>query len=42
MSCPNRYMHSPNEVVDLDDIENCARLISAYIKTLGEDTDFVR
>jgi putative aminopeptidase FrvX len=42
VSCPNRYMHSPNEVVDLDDIENCARLISAYIKTLGEGTDFVR
>ena len=42
VSCPNRYMHSPNEVADLDDIENCARLISAYIKTLGEGTDFVR
>jgi endoglucanase len=42
VSCPNRYMHSPNEVVDLEDIENCARLISAYIKTLGENTDFVR
>jgi endoglucanase len=42
VSCPNRYMHSPNEVVDVDDVEHCARLISAYIKTLGEDTDFVR
>jgi endoglucanase len=35
-------MHSPNEVVDVDDVENCARVISAYIKTLGTDTDFVR
>jgi putative aminopeptidase FrvX len=42
VSCPNRYMHSPNEVVDVDDVENCARVISAYIKTLGADTDFVR
>jgi putative aminopeptidase FrvX len=42
VSCPNRYMHSPNEIVDLEDLENCARLISAYIKTLDEDTDFVR
>jgi putative aminopeptidase FrvX len=42
VSCPNRYMHSPNEVVDVEDIENCARVISAYIKTLGADTDFVR
>ncbi len=42
VSCPNRYMHSPNEIVDLEDLENCARLISAYVKTLDEDTDFVR
>jgi putative aminopeptidase FrvX len=42
VSCPNRYMHSPNEIVDLEDLENCARLISAYVKTLDENTDFVR
>jgi putative aminopeptidase FrvX len=42
VSCPNRYMHSPNEMVDLEDLENCARLISAYVKTLEADADFVR
>ena len=42
VSAPNRYMHSPNEIVDLGDLENCARLISAYIKGLGTSTDFVR
>lgn len=42
ISCPNRYMHSPNEVVDIQDVENVARLIAAYIKTLDTDTDFVR
>jgi len=42
VSCPNRYMHSPNEIVDLADVENCARVISAYIKTLGADSNFVR
>jgi endoglucanase len=42
VSCPNRYMHSPNEVVSVEDVENCARVISAYVKTLGADTDFVR
>jgi len=42
VSCPNRYMHSPNEMVDLQDLENCARLIAAYAKTLDADTDFVR
>jgi endoglucanase len=42
VSAPNRYMHSPNEIVDLGDLENCARLISAYIKGLGASTNFVR
>ncbi len=42
VSSPNRYMHSPNEVVQLDDLENCAKLIAAYIKTLDANTDFVR
>jgi putative aminopeptidase FrvX len=42
VSCPNRYMHSPNEVVDVEDVENCARVISAYIKALGAESNFVR
>ena len=42
VSVPNRYMHSPNEMVDLGDIEACARLIALYVKGLGEATDFVR
>jgi endoglucanase len=42
VSVPNRYMHSPNEMVDLEDIEACARLIAAYVKGLGDDTNFVR
>src|ERR671921_166179 len=42
VSCPNRYMHSPNEVVDIEDVENCARVISAYVKTLSAETNFVR
>ncbi|HLL98736.1 MAG TPA: M42 family metallopeptidase [Rubrobacteraceae bacterium] len=42
VSAPNRYMHSPNEMVELGDLEDCARLISDYIKRLGADTDFLR
>ena len=42
VSCPNRYMHSPNEVVDIEDVENCARVISAYIRTLSAETNLVR
>ncbi len=42
VSAPNRYMHSPNEMVDLQDLEDCARLIAAYVKTLTAETDLVR
>jgi putative aminopeptidase FrvX len=42
VSCPNRYMHSPNEIVNLEDLEGCARLISTYAKALEADVDFVR
>lgn len=42
VSAPNRYMHSPSEIVALEDLESCARLISVYIKDLDESADFVR
>ena len=29
-----RYMHTPSEMVDLEDIEACVRLLVAYIKSL--------
>ena len=42
VSAPNRYMHSPNEIVDLEDLTNCARLIAAYVRGLKKGTDFIR
>lgn len=36
VSLPLRYMHTPVEVVDLRDVENCARLIAEYILSLKE------
>lgn len=40
VSVPNRYMHSPNEVVSIEDLFNTARLIAAFVRRLGPDTDF--
>ncbi len=34
ISIPNRYMHSPNEVVDLGDLEATARLVAAIARRL--------
>jgi len=37
-----RYMHSPVEMVQLSDIDACARLIAAFAKSLSPETKFVR
>lgn len=40
ISVPNRYMHSPNEVVSLSDVASTARLIAAFVRGLGPRSDF--
>lgn len=42
VSIPLRYMHSPVEIVQLDDVENTARLLAAYAQRLEPGTDFRR
>ena len=41
VSVPNRYMHSPNEIVSLTDLERAAQLIAAFVRSLDATTDFV-
>jgi endoglucanase len=41
VSVPNRYMHSPNEMVALDDLDRTARLLAAFARRLTPDTDFI-
>ena len=41
VSVPNRYMHSPNEMVALEDLDRTARLLAAFVRRLTADTDFV-
>jgi putative aminopeptidase FrvX len=40
VSIPIRYMHSPVELVQLDDVEACARLIAAAAMRLTRESDF--
>lgn len=42
VSLPLRYMHSPVEMVQLDDVANAARLIAAFARRLPADLDFTR
>jgi endoglucanase len=41
ISVPNRYMHSPNELVALEDLERAARLCAAFARRLAPTTSFV-
>lgn len=34
VSIPLRYMHTPSEVVDLEDVERCVQLLVAYARSL--------
>jgi endoglucanase len=40
VSIPNRYMHSPNEMVDLADVEHTAELLAAVARRVTGKTDF--
>ncbi|HEX6063241.1 MAG TPA: M42 family metallopeptidase [Longimicrobiales bacterium] len=41
LSVPNRYMHSPNEMVDTADLESAAALIAHFCRDLQPGEDFV-
>jgi putative aminopeptidase FrvX len=41
VSVPNRYMHSPNEMVALADLDRTARLLAGFVRQLGPQTSFV-
>ena len=34
ISVPLRYMHTPSEMVDLEDVERCVQLLVAFSKGL--------
>jgi endoglucanase len=40
VSIPNRYMHSPNEMVSLDDVDRAADLLAETCRAVGPETDF--
>jgi putative aminopeptidase FrvX len=41
VSVPNRYMHSPNEMVALADLDRTAQLLAGFARRLGPQTSFV-
>lgn len=41
VSVPCRYMHSPNEMVSLADLDRAAELLAAWIRLLDRSTSFI-
>jgi putative aminopeptidase FrvX len=41
VSVPNRYMHSPNEMVAIEDLDRTSRLLAAFARKMEPQTSFV-
>lgn len=41
VSVPNRYMHTPVEIISLKDLENTARLLADYVQSLKPGDSFI-
>ena len=41
ISIPNRYMHSPNEMIALSDVEHAIRLITAFVHSVSSVNEFI-
>ncbi len=42
VSIPERYMHSPSEMVDLHDVRACINIIAAWVSGHPENVDYTR
>jgi len=40
VSIPNRYMHSPSEMVSLEDLDRAANLLAETCRAVTPETDF--
>ena len=41
ISIPNRYMHTPNEIISLKDLESSVKLLKEFIRLIDDNTDFI-
>lgn len=41
ISIPNRYMHSPHQMIDLRDLHGAVRLIAGFCRSLAETDEFL-
>lgn len=41
VSIPNRYMHSPNEMIQLSDVAHAAQLIATFVRSVQHLDEFI-
>lgn len=41
VSIPNRYMHTPNEIISLKDLDETVKLLAKFVELIDDDTDFI-
>lgn len=42
ISLPTRYLHTPSEILSLDDVENTIRLLTGFIEQVRDKGDFIQ
>ncbi|MCD6176910.1 MAG: M42 family metallopeptidase [Candidatus Cloacimonetes bacterium] len=41
ISIPNRYMHTPNEVISFKDLNGAVKLLAEFVRLIDDSTDFI-
>ena len=41
ISIPNRYMHTPNEVISFKDLDGAVKLLAEFVRSINDQTDFI-
>ncbi len=41
VSIPNRYMHSPNQIITYSDLDECVELVAAFVSDLSPEDSFL-
>lgn len=41
VSIPNRYMHTPNEIISFKDLDGAVKIIAEFIRLIDDNTNFI-
>ncbi len=41
ISIPNRYMHTPNEIISFKDLDGAVKILAEFVRMINDKTDFI-